>query len=334
LLADSRRFTIDQASAFQSLMWNAGTQSRGEIVRVSTPAALSYAPVRADSIGTTPSRDLSRYGVWYGAYGDWSQVSASDTNFGLRSSIGGAALGLEVSHAPGFAAGMAVGASSGALRSSSRDDRVDANSGHAGLYARGEAGGFNLASAVSYAFAALDSSRAIAFLQQSATGSWHAHTFAATLGASRPFRVSAFEAEPFARLDWYATRHGGVSESGAPGVNQQVQAGSHDLLTGSAGLRLGYATLAPNGLPARISATLGVRRDLIGSAPAMITAFEGAPAIPFAIGGLTRPRTALLAGAETIWAITAATSLKAGYQGAFASGSNQHTIQAAIRTSF
>jgi subtilase-type serine protease len=66
----------------------------------------------------------------------------------------------------------------------------------------------------------------------------------------------------------------------------------------------------------------------------MITAFEGAPAIPFTIGGIARPRTALLAGAEAIWAITAATSLKAGYQGAFASGSNQHTIQAAIRTSF
>ena len=55
-------------------------------------------------------------------------------------------------------------------------------------------------------------------------------------------------------------------------MNQQIQAGSHDLLTGSAGLRLGYTTLA---LPARISATLGVRHDLTGSAPTMTTAFEG-----------------------------------------------------------
>src|SRR5262245_48877786 len=198
VLADSRRFSVDQANAFQGFMWKAGTQARGETMRVST--ASSYAPEPHDPIGKAiRSPAAPRTDIWYGAYGSWDRVKANDIAFGTNAGIGGAALGIEVSGGGSHAVGLAVGASTGKLSSVGRADSVSADAGHAGLYARGDVGGFNVASAISYSFAALDSSRSISFLQQTATGDWHAHTFGASFGVSRPYQVGGLMAEPFAR---------------------------------------------------------------------------------------------------------------------------------------
>ncbi len=230
-------------------MWNAGTQSRGETVRMS---ASSYAPEPTDPISKAlrARRAAPVQSVWFGGYGNWDKVAATDIAFGTNTSIGGAALGVDLWNSPGATVGLAVGASTGKIRSASRADRIDANAGHAGFYARGESYGFNVASAISYSFAALESSRAIAFLGETATGQSRANTFAATLGIARPFQFGGFKAEPFANLDWYATRQNGFSETGAPGVNQIVQAGGFDALFGTAGLRLMHQTVMANGLPA------------------------------------------------------------------------------------
>nr|WP_049823905.1 autotransporter outer membrane beta-barrel domain-containing protein [Bradyrhizobium sp. WSM2254] len=55
--ADGRRFTTDQADAFQGFMWNAGTQSRGETLRMSVS---SYAAEPADPIGKAPGARRAR----------------------------------------------------------------------------------------------------------------------------------------------------------------------------------------------------------------------------------------------------------------------------------
>ena len=266
--ADGRRFTTDQAGAFQNFMWNAGTQSRGETVRMS---ASSYAPEPTDPIGKAlrARRAAPAQSVWFGGYGNWDRVAATDIAFGTNTSIGGAALGVDLWNSPGATVGLAVGASTGKIRSAVRADRIDANAGHAGFYARGESYGFNVASAISYSFAALESSRAISFLGETATGQSRANTFAATLGIARPFQFGGFKAEPFANLDWYATRQNGFSETGAPGVNQIVQAGGFDALFGTAGLRLMHQTVMANGLPAQFGVTLGARHEFSGNAPGM-----------------------------------------------------------------
>ena len=314
-------------------MWNAGTQSRGETVRMS---ASSYAPEPADPIGKAlrARRTAPVQSVWFGGYGNWDKVAATDIAFGTNASIGGAALGVDLWNSPGFTAGLAVGASTGKIRSASRADRIDANAGHAGFYARGESYGFNVASAISYSFTALESSRAIAFLGETATGQSRASTFAATLGIARPFQFGGFKAEPFANLDWYATRQNGFSETGAPGVNQMVQAGGFDALFGTAGLRLMHQTVMANGLPAQFGVTLGARHEFSGNAPGMLAAFEGAPGIQFAITGVERARTTALTGLEARWDLTASTSFKASYEGAFAPGFDRHTLRGAIRSEF
>ncbi len=151
-------------------------------------------------------------------------MAATDIAFGTNASVGGAALGVDLWHTTGFTAGLAVGASTGKLRTAGRADSIEANAGHGGFYARGESGGFNLASAISYSFAALESSRTISFLGETATGSSRANTFAASLGIARPFETGwGFTAEPFAKADWYSTPPGSLSETGAPGVNQLVR---------------------------------------------------------------------------------------------------------------
>lgn len=332
--ADGRRFVADQADMFQTFMWNAGTQSRGETLRMS---ATAYAPEPADPIGKalagqrpTPARS-----VWFGGYGNWDKLAASGIAFGTNTTVAGAALGADLWHMPGFTAGLAVGASTGQLRMAGRADRIDANAGHVGFYARGERGGFNLASAISYSFAALESSRSIAFLGETATASSRTNTFAASLGIARPFATGwGFTAEPFAKADWYSTRQGSLCETGAPGVNQLVQAGSFDVAYGTAGLRTHHQVMMPNGQTVQFGATLAVRHEFTGSAASTTAALEGAPGIPFAITGVERARTVALTGAEIRWDLTTATSFKASYEGAFAPGYDQHTVRGVLRTGF
>ena len=64
------------------------------------------------------------------------------------------------------------------------------------------------------------------------------------------------------------------------------------------------------------------------------TALEGAPGIPFAITGVERARTVALTGAEIRWDLTAATSFKASYEGAFAPGYDRHTLRGVVRSEF
>ena len=332
--ADGRRFTADQADMFQSFMWNAGTQSRGEAVRMS---ATAYAEEPADPIGKALSRRRAApvQSVWFGGYGNWDKVAASNIAFGTSTAVGGAALGVDLWNVPGFAAGLAAGASTGQLRMTGRADRIDANAGHAGIYARAESGGFNFASAISYSFAALESSRAISFLGETATASSRANTFAASLGIARPFEIAwGLTAEPFAKADWYSTHQGGFSETGAPGVNQLVQAGRFDVGYGTLGLRAHHRMMMPNGHAAQFGATLAVRHEFTGGAATTTAALEGAPGIPFAITGVERARTVALTGAEIRWDLTAATSFKASYEGAFASGYDRHTVRGLVRTEF
>ncbi|WP_314951177.1 autotransporter domain-containing protein [Bradyrhizobium cosmicum] len=332
--ADGRRFTADQADAFQSFMWNAGTQSRGETLRM--PAS-AYAAEPADPISKAlrSRRVTPVQSVWFGGYGNWDKVAASNIALGTSTALGGAALGADLWNLPGFTAGLAIGASTGQLRMAGRADRIDANSGHAGFYARGETGGFNLASAISYSFAALESSRTIAFLGETATASSRASTFAASLGIARPFETGwGVTVEPFAKADWYSTRQGSLSETGAPGVNQLVRGGSFDLGYGTAGLRAHHRMLMPNGHRAQFGATLAVRHELTGSAATTTAALDGAPGLPFAISGVERARTVALTGAEIRWDLTTATSFKASYEGAFASGYDRHTLRGLIRSKF
>lgn len=332
--ADGRRFVADQADMFQTFMWNAGTQSRGETLRMS---ATAYAPEPADPIGKalagrrlTPARS-----VWFGGYGNWDKVAASGIAFGANTTVAGAALGADLWHMSGFTAGLAIGASTGQLRMAGRADRIDANAGHVGFYARGERGGFNLASTISYSFAALESSRSIAFLGETATASSRANTFAASLGIARPFAIGwGFTAEPFAKADWYSTRQGSLSEAGAPGVNQLVQSGRFDVAYGTAGLRSHHQVIMPNGQSAQFGATLAVRHEFTGSAASTTAALEGAPGIPFAITSVERARTVALTGAEIRWDLTTATSFKASYEGAFAPGYDRHTVRGMLRTGF
>ncbi len=126
--ADGRRFVADQADMFQSFMWNAGTQSRGETVRMSASA---YAPEPAEPIGKALNRRRAApmQSVWFGGYGNWDKVAASDIAFGTNATIAGAALGADLWHMPGFTAGLAVGASTGQLRMAGRADRIEAKCG-------------------------------------------------------------------------------------------------------------------------------------------------------------------------------------------------------------
>lgn len=332
--ADGRRFVADQADMFQSFMWNAGTQSHGESVRMSASA---YAPEPADPIGKAlrGRRAAPVQSVWFGGYGNWDKVAASDIAFGTNATIAGAALGADLWHMGGVTAGLAVGASTGQLRMAGRADRIEANAGHAGVYARGEAGGFNLASALSYSFAALDSSRTIAFLGETATASSRANTFAASVGIARPFQTGwGLVAEPFAKVDWYATRQGSLAEAGAPGVNHLVRGGSFDLGYGTAGLRASQHMMMPGGHAAQFDASVAVRHEFTGSAATTTAALESAPGIPFAITGVDRARTVALAGAEIRWDLTRATSFRASYEGAFARGYKRHTLRGLVRSEF
>jgi uncharacterized protein with beta-barrel porin domain len=92
--------------------------------------------------------------------------------------------------------------------------------------------------------------------------------------------------------------------------------------------------MMPNGRAAQFGATLAIRHEFSGNAPSMTAAFDGAPGIPLAITGVGRARTAALTGAEIRWDLTAATSFKASYEGAFAPGLDRHTLRGTVRSEF
>jgi len=49
---------------------------------------------------------------------------------------------------------------------------------------------------------------------------------------------------------------------------------------------------------------------------------------------LGKPIAAALTGAEIRWDLTAATSFKASYEGAFAPGLDRHTLRGTVRSEF
>jgi subtilase-type serine protease len=331
ILADSRRFTVDQASGFHRFVWGAGIQSSGEVVRVSASPTSSHDPIgghlKAPKGGPSPS-------VWFGTYGNWDRVSSTSVAFGTNTTVGGAALGVDIWRTPTLLIGAAAGASTGQLKSAGRPDSVDANAGHGAVYARGDVGAFSVNAIVSYAFAALDTSRSISFVNQIATGSTNAHTLGASFGISTIVDLVSIKVEPFANLDWFSSRHNGFAETGAPGVNQLVNGGSYDLFQGTAGARFKHRTALSDGRTFDISATVAVRQDFNGRAAGMTTAFEGAPGIPFTITGVEHDRTAAILGGQIGYNITRATSLYAGYEAELAPDRNRHALQGAIRTRF
>jgi len=100
------------------------------------------------------------------------------------------------------------------------------------------------------------------------------------------------------------------------------------------GLRADQRLTMPSGHTARLGATVAVRHEFTGSAATTTAALEGAPGIPFAITGVERARTVALTGAEVRWDLTAATSFKASWEGAFAPGYDRHNLRGLVRTEF
>ena len=338
ILADSRRFTVDQAAGFHRFVWGAGINASSEVMRVSTsPASVSsYAAGPYDPIGghLKAPREAASPSVWFGTYGNWDRVSSTSIAFGTNTAVGGAALGVDIWRTPTFVIGAAAGASTGKLKSAGRPNSVDANAGHGAVYARGDVGAFSVNAAVSYAFAALDTSRSISFLNQTATSSSNAQTLGASLGVSTIVDLAGIKVEPFANLDWFSSHQNGFAETGAPGVNQLVRSGSYDLLQGTAGARFRHRTALSDGRAFDVSATLAVRQDFIGRAAGMTTAFEGAPGIPLVITGVEHNRTAAILGGQIGYTITRNTSLNAGYEAELAPGRNRHALQGSVRTRF
>lgn len=333
ILADGDRFTTLQAAGFHRMVLSAGAGGNN-VTRFNPSQAAMDAPMYLTGPSRKAASEPAANAGWVGVWGSWNEVDRSATTFGLSSASGGAAMGLDVWRDERSVIGVGAGASSGRISTKGQNDKVQAEMGNFGAYARTKVMGLDVAAGASVGFADIDSKRSIDFLGQIAEGDTNAITTGLSLGLYRPFLFGNFTATPFATLDWYGTHRDGFTETGAPGVNQIVASSNDELLQGTAGLRLAVRGQRAGGLPWAMEGTLAVRHDIDGSAPAIHTQFEGAPGLPFVIVGVDYARTSFVAGAQLETALTRASSLRFSYEGEVASERVSHSLKGSLGYKF
>lgn len=333
-LADGHRFATLQGAGFHKFVGNA-VNGWGDLNRFGASPSATGAPMYlrgSSSVDTEPG--VGRYSGWAGAWGNRERVDSTSDTFGLNSSTGGVAAGVDLLQTPHATVGVAIGGSSGHMRTAGRTDKVDSEMAHAALHATHRWAGFEANSAASFGYAWMDSSRSIGFLNQTAKGETEATTGGLSVSLARPFLHGGFAVAPFVGIDWFTANRDGFAETGAPGVNQIVASSTDDVLQGIAGVRIGYSTANRDGAGWGIGTRFAVRHDIEGGAPTTRTSLEGAPNIPFAISGADYARTAFIAGAQVQADVGATSQLRFAYEGEFSDDKVGHSVRGSLRVQY
>ncbi|TQK06138.1 outer membrane autotransporter protein [Herbaspirillum sp. SJZ130] len=242
--------------------------------------------------GGVPDGQGNQAGLWLRRYGSQQNTGGDAENAASRLRDGGTSIGFDAQVARDLVVGIAFNHGNSDL---STDDAVTGRSrgNAAALYAGYATGNWNLSGSFNIARNSNHTERRMAFgsLQQTAIADFHSRSLSLYGEATYDIPMSNWILRPLAGLSWTHGKTDGFTESGAPGLNLQVNPRSeHSVKT-----LLGTKAVLAVGDNILLQPRLIWSHDF-GNANAPMTSQFQDSGITFSTYGAEIPRDALIGG--------------------------------------
>ena len=339
--ASSQHVVNETFSLFNHTPRHQGVAGAGRTGTNSLATPLGYGPVAgnaaAAAIGEATGHANTRtHGAWAAPLGGFGRID-SDGNAGkLEWWNAGLAGGYEgvIDAAKGSAiAGFGFGYVRSHGNVDARLSSFDSDGFYLGAYGAWSDGPWNLAGALSYGANRISTERNIAFMARTAKADYWAHSIGLSGEASYGFDLAeATRIAPLFALDAGWSGDGGFTERGAGALNLSSASESWGRFDTGLGIALTHVIPADNG-PVTLEGRAVWEHAFADTVPGQTLALAGSPA-GFTVHGPEAARNRLRLGAGVSWTISESTSLRARYDGLFASDQHTHAASLGLNVKF
>jgi len=267
------------ASAAQTIT----TTARGAASAVSARLASARSGVQVAGLqetGVAAGDGSKRNGGWGKVFGNIASQDERDGVAGYDSHTYGVAVGMDNKVTDKVRLGAALSfAQSNVDGKDTGNSDTDINSYQVAVYGSYEPGKYYVEGQLAYAYNEVDTTRQITFggLNRTASGSYDANQYSATLGAGVPMKQDAWTITPKAGLFYSYTDPKSYTETGAGAMNLTVNPDSTSILEGSLGVNVAYDHKVSGGL-LRPEARAAVLYEFLGDEGSATSKFSGAGA--------------------------------------------------------
>ncbi len=328
-------------SLFNHALRYQGVAGAGRTGPETAAAPLGYGPVTrngaAAAIGeATAGGNARTHGAWAAPLGGFGHIDGNGNAGSLEWWSAGLAGGYE--GALDAASGNAVaGFGFGYIHSHGNVDArlssFDSDGFYLGAYGAWSDGPWNVAGALSYGANRISTERSIAFLGRTAEADYWAHSVGLSGEASYGFDLAeTTRIAPLFTLDAGWSGHGSFTERGAGALNLTSASESWGRFDTGLGIALTHVIPAENG-PVTLEGRAVWEHAFADTLPSQSLTLAGSPA-GFTVHGPEAARNRLRLGAGVSWSISDKTSLRARYDGLFASDQNTHAASFGINVKF
>jgi len=318
----------------QSALFDVGGVLRQTVLQRTRQALLDPADPGQASSPYSGLRDGR--GVWAQVFGNWGRLGASSQARGLDRSLGGVALGGDLSLADSAQrqarAGLAFAYTNSTLRSDGALGRVHADGYHTMAYAGLTQGPWSLRGGLAQSWYQLDTRRSIEWTAHtSARSKRSAQALQAFVEAGHGFALGGATLEPYAGLAQTWMRESSFDEDNSA-FGLRGDSRSDAVAFSTLGLRLG--TDMPTGKNGRLKLEVGLGwRHAFGDVTP-VRQLRFASGNPFEVVGVPLARNALVTDMSLDWAAGRYTRIGLSYAGQWAGGNRDHGVQASLRWAF
>lgn len=267
------------ASAGQAIT-SAARGSAGAVAARLASARTGVQVAGLQETGVAAGDGAKRNGGWAKAFGNIANQDDRDGVAGYDSHTYGVAVGMDNKVTETVRLGAALSyANSDVDGNDSGNSQSDIDSYQVAVYGSYEPGKYYVEGQVAYAYNKVDTSRQITFggLNRTASGSYDANQYTATLGAGVPLKQNAFTITPKAGLFYSYTDPDKYTETGAGALNLEVTPDATSILEGSLGVVAAYDHKTSAGV-VRPEARAAVLYEFLGDTGAATSKFTGAGA--------------------------------------------------------
>jgi uncharacterized protein with beta-barrel porin domain len=276
------------------------------------------------------------YGAWFRGYGAAGTLNGDINAAGANYFVGGAAMGIDRTFAPGLVAGLSFGyaATKADFNGSATSGRID--SYDIGLYGSYQWGGFHLDAVASYAFLNNKTDRQIMVgdIVRQANASYHGQRYGLMLETGYDFNLGGVMVKPTLGGQYVHLRQNAFHEDGAGGLDLDGKRSSTDSLRGSAGVRIGSQFML-GGIAIGPELRGRFEHEFLDNRVSTDVNFAGQPAAgAFTVIGAKVPRNSVILGGGLAALITPWTSAFIDYDYKFNKDQKIHNLTAGVRFEF
>jgi fibronectin-binding autotransporter adhesin len=276
-----------------------------------TPTQVAFAGTAdqlADLLPEIPQA-VGQMGGWFKAIGSFASLDGSISTPGFDTQAGGFLAGFDKAFSPNLIGGIALGylhtnlSEAGGASGSIDTPRL-------AVYGSYTLGDFAIDATAGYAYDFIDSSRPFATLGQTASSSYNGQEANAALQVSTRANFAGITFMPAAGLAFVHVAQNGVSESGAPGFNLNVNGNSANSLRPFVALTAAKSYTTDGGTVITPEADIAYSYETLNTTPPSLIQVGGGS---FTVPGLMPSRSQLTIGGGVTAQLTDTLAFEAAY---------------------